>query len=81
MPVSSSPPPPADGHPGVADAVASQLRLHNTNSRFLYGPLPALATELAAMGAAAGVGADPSGADTVVFMVVSGGEGGGQRVP
>ncbi len=52
-------------HPGVAAAAARQLRLHNTNSRFLYRAMAAYAERLADL--------LPAGLDRV-FLVNSGSE-------
>ncbi len=53
------------GHPGIADAVARQLRRLNTNSRFNYGAVVEFSERLAAM--------LPDPLDTV-FLVNSGSE-------
>ncbi|WP_345710993.1 aminotransferase class III-fold pyridoxal phosphate-dependent enzyme, partial [Kineococcus glutinatus] len=55
------------GHPGVADAVARQLRRLNTNSRFHYGAVVEFSERLAAL--------LPEPLDTV-FLVNSGSEAG-----
>jgi len=52
-------------HPAVDAAASRQLRLLNTNSRFLYGAMPRFAERLAALA--------PDGLD-VVFLVSSGSE-------